>query len=169
MPIPENQKKCDCGHCADCSVIVMLFTVQICYFVQGGVALLVWVSFLYFEGQGEELAVSFSIPMKIIGFFCKNLPSTVRIVILANLFQLFWVVFISWVPSDFINIYSDCNESGVLRVVVMVSLCVCVFQLMYGRFMKKHTRRPPWLYSPPRTRLPTPLKQIRAFTRELGP
>lgn len=169
LPKPEVQQDCTCWHCADCSVITMLFTVQLCYFIQGAVALLVWMSFLYFEGQGEELAVSFNIPMKILGFFCKNLPSTVRVAVLVNLVQLFYVLIISWVPTSALSMYTDCNESGVLRVVVVVSLSVCIFQLVYGRFMKKHTRRPPWLYSPPRTRLPTPFKQFRHFMQQLGP
>merc|ERR1712072_172898 len=103
-------------------------------------------SFLYFEGQGEELAVSFNIPMKILGFVCKNLPGTVRIAVLANLLQLFYVFFISWVPTDVVAMNTDCNESGLLRVVVLVSLSVCIFQLIYGRIMKTYTRRPPWLY-----------------------
>eukprot|EP00927_Polykrikos_kofoidii_P002625 TRINITY_DN11052_c0_g1_i1.p1 TRINITY_DN11052_c0_g1~~TRINITY_DN11052_c0_g1_i1.p1 ORF type:complete len:633 (-),score=85.28 TRINITY_DN11052_c0_g1_i1:236-2068(-) len=169
-PKPPSKKSCECDHCADCSVLDNLNILNVTFVVQGGVALLVVLCFAYFESMKEEAREETFIHLPFylypLGFLCKTLPSIVRLLILVNFCQISIIVFYTWLPT---NIKRDCNASGSLKIVSMVTFLMLCLQLVAGQAAKRYTVTPPYLYSPVREHKFLPFKIISLLTRALGP
>eukprot|EP00928_Gymnodinium_smaydae_P006404 TRINITY_DN12262_c0_g1_i1.p1 TRINITY_DN12262_c0_g1~~TRINITY_DN12262_c0_g1_i1.p1 ORF type:complete len:455 (-),score=59.89 TRINITY_DN12262_c0_g1_i1:512-1876(-) len=170
-PMPAVKEECTCAHCAQCEVETNLFVLTITFFVQGGVAFLVFLSFLYYESKSEDSDSLVKIPylMMPIGFFCKQLPPLVRIFMLVNTFQLAFVVITAFVPVTVLDIMPDCNESEQLRVLALVASIILILQFCLGRLAKMYTRKPPYLYAPQRPGGLPGISHLRALLRSLGP
>jgi len=166
---PHSAEACECEHCADCAALLNLLIVMISYFVQGGVAMLCFLIFLYYDGKPWSIAIRWNIFEKFAGFFIKNLPPIVRLMVLVNLFQLLFLAFQALVPTDIIDFNSDCNTVLWLEVIAGVSLAVCGVQILFGLAARRVTRRPPWLFAPESSTLPAVLRPISKLMAALGP
>lgn len=168
-PKPKTSEVCKCSHCADCQADLNLMIVMYCYFAQGGVAIAVFVSFLHMGSFDMDDLVKLSILTRLIGLFCKNLPICVRILVIANFFQLTIIIVQAWVPSSVLAWEKDCKSSNALGYTSLITFGVWSIQLILGRVAKTMTRQPPYMFTPYRNKLPPPLKQLKMLIRSLGP
>mmetsp|Transcript_120653 Transcript_120653/g.257706 ORF Transcript_120653/g.257706 Transcript_120653/m.257706 type:complete len:517 (-) Transcript_120653:288-1838(-) len=172
-PEPPTKEDCTCKHCANCSINLRMMVLMIFFLVQAGIALLVFLCFLYMTTVNENDMIKISIASKLVGFVCKQLPPLVRIIIVANFFQLALIVVQTWVPPllkevDFT--WNDgCFDSKLLRITSIVGSSFWLVQVIMANCAKRFTRKPPWLFVPDRGGWPTPIKQIRMMIRALGP
>jgi len=166
---PHSAEACDCDHCSDCDALFNVLIVMISFFIQGGVALLCFLVFLHYEGQPWSIAIRWNIFEKFAGFFIKNLPPIVRLLVVANFIQLLLLAVQALVPTSVLDYDSDCKTVSLLQAVSGISLAVCTLQIFFGLAARRVTRRPPWLFAPMSASLPAVLRPISRFMAALGP
>lgn len=168
-PKPAETMSCTCGNCADCDVTMNLFLLWITFFAQGGVALLNFIAFVAYGKKEKEDMTKHGCCAKTVGFFCKNIPTITRFLILVNLGQIGFILVQVWMPSSLFAFQVDCIESTDLRTVSLGAF-VCLFlQLIMGKITTMVGRKPPWLFSPQRSTLRKPFKQIQEFLVSVSP
>jgi len=168
-PKPTDGEECTCSHCADCHAEILIIIVMIAYFSQGGISMMCFMAFIYFQNKSDDVAIRFSIPMKIFGAAVKNLPSFVRFSVLISFFLVAYLAIICFVPSDVIAFQTDCNSVLLLQICVVISFGMSLLLLFFGRLAKLTTRRPAWFYSPVRNHWPGPLRRLDHMIRAMGP
>jgi len=166
---PHSAEACECDHCGDCDALFNVLIVMISFFIQGGVAFLCFLVFLHYEGQPWSIAIRWNIFEKFAGFFIKNLPPIVRLLVVANLLQLILLAVQALVPTEVLDYDSDCKTVSLLQAVAGISLCVCILQILFGLAARRVTRRPPWLFAPMSASLPLVLRPIARIMSALGP
>merc|ERR1712039_1125323 len=124
----------------------------------------------------EDDFIQLSLSQRISGFFYKQLPPLLRLLVLVQLFQVAYLainVWIAYLVSHYIDTSStwqkDCFASKALQNISELSAFLWVFVVILGRCAKKSSRKPDWLYSPDRPGRIFPLRQIRRCFRCLGP
>lgn len=169
-PVPASDQACIVDHCSNCTVLFSLQLVSFSYYIQGGVALMVWAVFAAFnsrtEEQRDDMMVHPHICMRPLGFICKTLPPLVRILVLVNFGQLALLLVQTWVPTSILDYCPDCNDSWWLRFVTVTASSIWTFQFFFGLVARAYCRQEPWLYSPIRSGCLKPLWQISSY---LGP
>jgi len=169
-PAPKNADECFCDHCAVCAAVSSMLILSFIYFGQCGVAVICFLCYLHAATASEEHFIKISYLELLGGLASKNFPPLVRLAVLATLGFTFWIVLMTWIPkltgSDWM---SDCYDTPELRLVSIICASVWVFQIILGRCAKRLARKPPWLFSPARGTLPTPLKQMAQCFAGLGP
>jgi len=166
-PKPATILPCLCADCSNCTYVdQFLFSISLMFFIQGAVALMVAMSFVYFLSKDEDDLASMNIIEKLLGFLCKKLPPIVRFMSLVQFFLLAFMVFQTWAPVDF---QSDCNESEMLRIITLVTMCVWLAQLVMGVLARRKTRMPAWLYAPARPGGVAIMRLVSKIVRLMGP
>jgi len=169
-PKPAIQQVCHCRHCAECTVVRRMYILSWMFFAQSWLAFIVFLCYLHATTWKEERLIKISIFGKIMGVFCKYLPSCVRLMTLANLSFVGLILVQAFVPTRISPSWMrDCSESRALRLTSLMVAGIWSFQLAFGCCARRATRKPPWLFVPDRTNWPTPFRQIRDIFRSLGP
>eukprot|EP00392_Amoebophrya_sp_AT5.2_P004824 g4833.t1 len=146
-PKPATKQACECTHCADCQVLLNLLIIAIFYFVQGGVALIVWLGFLYWSGKTQDDLVGLSIPQKCLACMCKKLPTFVRLLTLIMFFQLSFLATQAFMPYDVLAWQMDCKFPDMWTTTSLVA-AVWTVQLILGVMAKVMITLPPYLFTP---------------------
>jgi len=172
-PKPADRESCICAHCAGCDVDLRLLVFMCIYFLQAAVAFYVFILYVRVLHQTEDDFVKLRLSMKCKGFFYKQLPPLLRVLVLLQLVQLLWLLFDTWLGSALQagigDLSKDCIASKDLCLCTVATACLWLFQVVMGRCTKQHSRKPDWLYAPERdSRVPV-LKHLRRCFRCLGP
>lgn len=169
-PKPATVDLCRCDHCANCMFEPNMLVLMACFFGQGGLSFLVFLCYLLMGGVSEESLVKLNYSKWFIGFVCKQLPPIVRILVIVNVIQVIIILALTWAGKVFnIAWMAECYACSMLRTVSLVLAGLWTFQVLFGRFAKTYARKPPWLYTPVRSSMGTPFRQIAALFRCLGP
>eukprot|EP00443_Scrippsiella_acuminata_P049307 CAMPEP_0115398994 /NCGR_PEP_ID=MMETSP0271-20121206/14607_1 /TAXON_ID=71861 /ORGANISM="Scrippsiella trochoidea, Strain CCMP3099" /LENGTH=517 /DNA_ID=CAMNT_0002822791 /DNA_START=151 /DNA_END=1704 /DNA_ORIENTATION=- len=173
-PKPAAKEGCTCNHAAQCEIDLRLLILLIVYFVQAACAFIVFLCFLYTLTQTEDDFIKLGFLKKFAGFFHKQLPPLIRILVIVQLIQVVYLVIDVWI-GYLANVYldstyqKDCFASNDLRLTSQITSGIWVFGAILGKCTKQHTRRPDWLYSPERPSRGFPMKQFKQCFRCLGP
>lgn len=168
-PKPAALQSCTCPHCADCSILLNLDVFFWLFLVQGGVALFVWANFLWLGSQSEANFVHVGWIKWFLGIWVKQLPGSVRLCVLMNIFQIVIMLIQTWTPESLFTITPDCHASMDLRVLSIILLGVLVTQITMGIVTRLTNRMPPFLFRPLRPSHILPIKILGGISRFLGP
>jgi len=171
LPMPASNTACVCQHCVNCISEPFTLALMIAFFIQAGLALFVFFGYLHYGGgQSEEDFVRLSIRKKCGGFFIRQVPPLIRLLVLAQLFQLVLLVMQVYVARwAGLKDMDECFKSEGLRTVTVICCSFWVLQVIMARFAKTFTRKPDWLYSPDRSGAGFPFKQLKMVLKNLGP
>lgn len=170
-PKPPTLESCQCGHCADCTILLNLTIFFYLFQVQGFVALFVWVNFLWLNSLQEANFVKSAVSYLrwFLGIWVKLLPLLVRLCLLMNIIQIVVMTVQTWLPGDVIAFAPDCNASRDLRVLDIILLGVLVAQICMGVLTRLTNRMPPFLYRPVTPSRLLPFRLLSKSMRFLGP
>mmetsp|Transcript_53434 Transcript_53434/g.153304 ORF Transcript_53434/g.153304 Transcript_53434/m.153304 type:complete len:577 (-) Transcript_53434:104-1834(-) len=172
-PQPASREACICDHAAECQIDDRLIALLVIFFIQAFIALIIFLCYFRTLSHTEDDFIIMGFRKRIGGFFYKQLPPFMRIMVLAQLFQVVWLVLDVWIigsAADPAGGYqSDCIASKDLRLVSIITSILWVVQVALGKCTKTYARKPDWLYAPERSSNAFPLKQLRMMFRCLGP
>lgn len=101
---------------------------------------------------------------KVLGFWCKFLPITIRIFTYSLFFFVIYTFAAAVLPLG--GWESDCRANDSLKLHSLVSLVIWILQLIVGIYMKRNKPVPPWLYN---AVAGGPVKILCAPLRAIGP
>jgi hypothetical protein len=168
-PKPATSEKCECHHCSNCSVLFNAYLCEMSFLVQGGVALLVWLSLLYMASFEDAALVKLTWLQWFLGFFVKQLPPIARLLILFNLVQSVLMLFQTWVPESIVKFQPDCNDVPQLRFLSIFLAGVMFTLLSIGQVTRAFNRMMPYLYRPQRSGSSAPIRLFAKLQNLLGP
>jgi len=170
-PMPATREACICDHAAECSVDTRLIVLFSVFFTQAFIAVLCFIFYFRALSQSSDDFIKMGVMKRCGGFFFKQMPPLLRILVLIQLVQILWLVLDVWVfgALEDSGYQSDCWESKDLRLVSAICLGLWIFQVSLGKCTKTYARKPDWLYAPDRLSRRFPFKQFRIIFRCLGP
>jgi hypothetical protein len=161
---PAEVEKCECWHCARCTVRWSILGFSAGYFFQGACSLLLWLAFARVSYLDEEDLTHISFSMKLLGGICKILPRIVRFCALVAFGFILLLIGQSFLPSGEMNV--ACKQNGKLQVMaILITLC-WVMQIIIGVFMKKRSPMPAYLFN---ARRPGVMRKLCRPVRAIGP
>eukprot|EP00401_Gymnodinium_catenatum_P003605 CAMPEP_0117463120 /NCGR_PEP_ID=MMETSP0784-20121206/3410_1 /TAXON_ID=39447 /ORGANISM="" /LENGTH=553 /DNA_ID=CAMNT_0005256915 /DNA_START=10 /DNA_END=1669 /DNA_ORIENTATION=- len=143
-PKPAEAESCECWHCARCNLFYTVLFFSGGYFVQGSIALLMWLAFWRISVYDEEDWSSVGFCAKILGFFCKFLPVLIRF------FTIFAMIFLCVILIQaFVPLFEqqDCKSLRDFQVMAVFVTLIWVVQVSLGVYMARKQPMPPWLHS----------------------
>lgn len=166
-PRPKWVASCVCNHCAKCDPALPFFVAMCAFGAQAALSLCTFLAFAKIESFVEDDLASVGYIDKIVGCFCKMLPTCIKIVMYLSLLSTIYLAFITVFPrlmegSDF----EECKNTPILLQWVIVASGVLVFQITVGIYIKKNRSVAAWLYSPTK---PGMMKLVCTPFRAIGP
>lgn len=165
-PKEADKQFCTCGHCAECVIILNIEIMFYTFIVQGCVALVVFLSFVWLGSRAESSWVVVSWPLWFLGLFVKQLPPLVRLIMVVNAFQILIVFAQTWLLR---SIQPDCNSSGTIKVWSIILMVVIILQFVMGMLTAEFKRMPAWVFRPKRQSKYLLVRLIGKLQRTLGP
>lgn len=169
QPKPVEQEKCECSHCAACSVALSTLIFMTTCAAEGVLNLFVFLVILYMNSVQEEYLVKLSWLQCFLGFTVKQIPPLVRLIVLVNMGQAIFMLFQVWIPTSLIEFEPVCNDVPQLKVLSIFLTSIMMFQILLGVLAKHFNRMYPYLFKPMRASKFPPLRWIGKIQRALGP